>query len=76
MSSILIRDISEATLQALKRRAARHHRSLQKEVTFLLEESARMIPPGDDPERLQLKTVKTKNKAPWKRSDLYADDGR
>ena len=78
MSSLLIRDIPDKTLKALKRRAARHHRSLQKEIAFLLEESARMTPEGMDPEprQLRLKTVNTKNTAPWKRSDLYADDGR
>jgi hypothetical protein len=78
MSSLLIRDIPETTLQAFKRRAARHHRSLQKEIIFLLEESARMSPQGDNPEHrsLRLKTVKTKNKAPWERSDLYGEDGR
>jgi len=78
MSSLLIREIPEHTLKALKRRAVRHHRSLQKEVIQLLEEGARMTPPGNDPEprTLQLKTVKTGGRTSWKRSEIYGEDGR
>jgi plasmid stability protein len=63
-----IRDISDATQSALKRRAARHRRSLQKEVQVLLEEAARMQADVDqDPSRLQLRTVHTGGDGHWGR---------
>lgn len=80
MKSIHIRQVDEETLEGLKRRARRHHRSLQKEVEILLHDAARMMSPG----RLEtgsvldgLKTVSTGHRnTDWTREDLYGDDGR
>jgi plasmid stability protein len=41
MSDILVRNLSDQTLKALKRRAKLHHSSLQEELKAVLEEVAR-----------------------------------
>jgi plasmid stability protein len=41
MAQILIRNVDEATLDKLKARARRSHRSLQGEVTEILEQAVR-----------------------------------
>jgi plasmid stability protein len=45
MSDLLIRNVPKTTLDGLKARARRHHRSLQAEALDLLERSA--LPAGD-----------------------------
>ena len=40
MAQVLIRDLDEKVLKALKQRAARNHRSLQGELKLILEQSA------------------------------------
>jgi plasmid stability protein len=77
MKSLHIREISDATLSALKRRAARHRRSLQKEVQVLLEEAARMQADGQhDQPRLQLRIVHTGGAGHWHREEIYDNSGR
>jgi plasmid stability protein len=46
MSDVLVRNVPDQVLQALKRRAEMHHRSLQGELLTILEEAAlpRMSP--------------------------------
>ncbi|MGJ8640574.1 MAG: FitA-like ribbon-helix-helix domain-containing protein [Opitutaceae bacterium] len=80
MKSIHIRNLNDDTLARLKNRAARHRRSLQKEVESLLEDAARMTP-ADEPTQLKhklvLKTVSTgKPTAQWDRESIYGNDGR
>ncbi len=41
MTDILIRNVSDEVLQALKQRAARHRRSLQQELLSILDSAAR-----------------------------------
>ena len=43
MPNVLIRDIRAATLAALKMRAQQHGRSLQQELSLLLDEAARQV---------------------------------
>lgn len=78
MKSLHIRNLDEATLQGLKRRAQRHRRSLQKEVESLLNDAARMLPSSadvDSPGRLRLHTVQTgKTQSDWPRESIYGDD--
>ena len=77
MKSLLIREINEETLASLKRRAARHRRSLQKEIQVLLEEASRMqAVDGEDSPRMRLHTVSTGNKGKWSREEIYGEDGR
>lgn len=80
MKSIHIRNLDEATLEGLKRRAHRHRRSLQKEVENLLNDAARMLPTSADensPRTLHLHTVHTGHtQSNWSRESIYGDDGR
>jgi len=41
MPQVLVRDLDPATVQRLKARARRHHRSLQAELRDILEQAAR-----------------------------------
>lgn len=43
MSSITLKNVPEELLERLRRRAAQHHRSLAKEMLFLLDQGA--VPP-------------------------------
>ncbi|MBI2908255.1 MAG: hypothetical protein HYX92_11460 [Chloroflexi bacterium] len=45
MADILVRDVPEKTLEALKARARRHRRSLQQELVQVLEATAEETPP-------------------------------
>ncbi|MBC9868084.1 MAG: hypothetical protein F7B06_07725 [Opitutae bacterium] len=78
MKSILVRGLHEDTLARLKRRAARHHRSLQKEVQALLEDAAQMIPAEEVAEpKLKLHIVHSgRSDGNWSRETIYHDDGR
>jgi hypothetical protein len=81
VKSIHVRELSEATLEGLKKRAARHRRSLQKEVQLLLEQAAKMtsdLPEGSEPPQLKLNQVNSglKNSAAWERASIYDENGR
>ncbi len=80
MKSIHIRQIDDAIVDSLKRRARRHRRSLQKEIVALLADAARMTPPdavepANPLEALNL--VSTGHRAmTWSRESYYDEDGR
>ena len=76
MSSIHIRDVAPETLQALKRLARIHHRSLQGELHTILERAARMAPPDESVRTLSLVTVKTGHTTSWSRDEIYGPDDR
>jgi len=75
MKSLHIRSLDEEALLGLKRRAARHRRSLQKEVEVLLSDAARMVPKealGESSPLSGLKMVRTgRKKLGWNREELY-----
>lgn len=74
MKSVHIRDLPEVTLEGLKRRAARHHRSLQKEIHAVLEEAAKMAPIEEIASpRLGLHLVNTGRDDAWDRNAFYED---
>ena len=76
MKSLHIRDIPEGTLDALKRLAKGHHRSLQGELHAILEHAARSAPPPR-PETLEWITVTTGiSESTWSRNEIYDADGR
>ena len=76
MSSILVRDIAPNTLQALKRLARSHHRSLQGELHAILDRAARMAPRADGKRRMRLVTVRVGGDGNWDRSSMYGAEGR
>ncbi len=72
MKSIHIRDVPEATLERLKLRAVRHHRSLQGELQALLAEAAKQVEVEGAVE-FSLNTVRTKGTQNWSREGIYDD---
>lgn len=73
MPAIHVRDVPAEVLDALKRRARRHHRSLQKELRQILltvagDEPAAPLPP------LELHLSDASPTGTWSRDELYADD--
>jgi plasmid stability protein len=80
MKSIHIRQIDDDILDALKRRARRHRRSLQKEIESLLADASRMTPPDDTEPATpldSLHSVATGRRAmTWSRESYYDEDGR
>ena len=76
MPALHIRDIPEEVVEALKRRAARNHRSLQKELLHILVSEVRegasvdLLPP------IKLKLSPVGGDARWRREEIYTDDGR
>ena len=72
MAAIHIRDIPENVLEALKRRAARNHRSLQMELRMVLTELAQQD--VETPEfHFRLSDA---GQGSWRREEVYGDDGR
>ena len=76
MSSIHIRAVDPATVDALKRLARSHHRSLQGELQAILARAARMAPPAEDARPLHLVTVESRHTSSWGRDEIYDADGR
>ncbi len=76
MPAIHVRDVPPALALALKRRAERNGRSMQKEVLAILEEAA-LGPQQPEPlPPLRLHTVRTMGTGTWTREEIYGDDGR
>ena len=76
MKSVHIRDVSPATLAALKRLAKSHRRSLQEELHAILERAARAAPPEEQAD-LSWHTVESGGRSPtWSRNETYDDRGR
>ena len=76
MPGIHVRDLTDDTMQALKRRARAHHRSVQGEVRAILVEAARASPPAGGYPPIRLKHVAVGSGRPWTRDDIYGDDDR
>ncbi len=76
MSSIHIRNIDEKTLSSLKNLAARHHRSLQGELHFILDRAAELDIEEDSDEELNLITVNSGLDSSWSREDIYDNNSR
>ena len=76
MKSLHIRDVDPNTLEALKRLAKSHRRSLQGELHIILERAARTAPP-EQLEAISWITVETgRATSTWSRNEIYDDDGR
>lgn len=76
MKSIHIKSVDTETLERLKRLARCHHRSLQGELHMILERAARLAPPDDPEDDLQLVTVNVGGDRTWDREEIYGTDGR
>jgi plasmid stability protein len=76
MSAIHIRDVPEDVVAALKRRASRHHRSLQKELRLLLASIAQDEPSAEPLAPLVLETSASTGDSTWRREEIYDNDGR
>jgi plasmid stability protein len=74
VKSIHVRDIPERTLQRLKQRAKRHHRSSQGELHAILEVAAG-LPAPEETDGFRLVTVSVGRKG-WSRDEIYGDDAR
>jgi len=68
--------VAPTTLEALKRLARSHHRSLQGELHAILERAAKMAPPDNEVRALNLVTVTTGHTTSWSRDEIYGPDGR
>ena len=76
MAAVQIRDLPTEVLGALKRRAARHERSLEGELRHILATIARQEPPASQIPPIELKLSKASAGTSWRREDIYGDDGR
>ena len=72
MKSLHIRDVPESTIERLKRRARRHHRSLQGELLALLDEAAKHVV-ADDATEFSLHKVRIGGDGNWTRERVYED---
>ena len=75
MSAVHIRNVPPSVLEALKRRAARHNRSLQKELQQILQSVADAEPGGDALPAIQLRLSQATAESSWRREETY-DDAR
>ena len=76
MPGIHVRDLTDETMQALKRRATAHNRSVQGEVRAILAAAARASPPEGGYPPIRLRHVEVGGDGRWTRDDIYGDDGR
>jgi plasmid stability protein len=76
MPAVQIRDVSPEVIAALKRRAARHERSLEGELRYILTVLAREEPPSPPVPPIELKLSQAAPPTDWSREEIYGDDGR
>jgi len=76
MPAVQIRDVPSEVVAALKRRAARHERSLEGELRLILASIAREEPPSPPLPPLQLKLSQASPPTTWGRDEIYGDDER
>jgi len=76
MPAVHVRDVPPEVLTALKRRARRHHRSLQGELKELLAAVAREERRGEPVPPLALRLSSAAPTTSWSRDEFYGDDGR
>jgi plasmid stability protein len=76
MAAVQIRDVAPEVLAALKRRAARHERSLEGELRYILTSIAREEPPERSLPPIDLKLAQAAPSTTWRREEIYDDSGR
>lgn len=77
MPAVHVRNLDDAVIDALKRRAEANHRSLEGELRHILEEAVQgTAPPGRRARRLNLHTVDVGRPTRFRRAEIYGDDER
>jgi plasmid stability protein len=77
MAALHVRNLDDAVIEALKRRAALKRRSLQGEVKTILEDAAFGVrKPREKAAPLVLKKVRVGAPGTYSREEMYDDDGR
>lgn len=76
MSAVHIRDVPAEVLEALKRRAQRHDRSLQGDLRHILATVAQEEPSAEALPPLKLHFSEARPQTTWSRQEIYGDDGR
>lgn len=76
MSALLVRNVPETIVAALRERAARRGVSMQQELLHILKDAATQPPQGEGPPPLRLVTVKTRGASTWRREEIYGDESR
>ena len=76
MKSIHIRDIDEKILDSLKLLAEMHHRSLQGELHYILEETAKKASLFKNNKEFEITTVRRGLSTTWRREELYGNQDR
>lgn len=76
MPAIHIRDVPDATVAAIKERARRNGRSMQRELREILDAAAAEPPAEAARQPLRLVTARTSGTSTWRREEIYGDDGR
>jgi plasmid stability protein len=78
MPALHVRNVDDAVVEALKKRARRNNRSLQGELHEILERAARepgSRAPGSRP-RVTIKTVDVPGDSTYGREEIYDEEGR
>lgn len=75
MPAVQIRDVSSQVIAALKRRAARHERSLEGELRYILTSIAREEPSGQSLPPIDLKLSQASPATTWRREEIYEQEG-
>ena len=75
MPAVSIRNLDDAVIEALKRRAAQHHRSLEGELREILADAAGGARPRRR-SRLRLNTVEVGRRGAFGRREIYGEGER
>lgn len=73
MPAIHVRDVPPAVLAALKARAARNRRSMQRELLDIIS-TAVAQPSSEGLAPIELRTTRAGGGGDWRRAEFYADD--
>jgi plasmid stability protein len=76
MPALHVRNVDDAVIDALKKRARRHNRSLEGELREILTRAAFSAERRTGGSQIRIKTVSVPSDSTYGREDLYAEEGR
>ncbi|HET7294705.1 MAG TPA: plasmid stabilization protein [Vicinamibacteria bacterium] len=76
MPAVSIRNLDDAVIEALKRRASANNRSLEGELREILQQAAELATSSGRRRRLRLNTVTVGSSSAHGRREIYGDDER